>query len=221
MGSTGRLADLVHLSVVFAASRFAESGVRAICRSADEGDWQAVARSLASARLADPVQRACVAGALGEVWGDRIGWQGRDETALLRFFSAAFSAEAETVADVAAQLDLDAAVLAAWFAHRGLPGAERYVAAARLVRAGWTRQPPNASTLTAAAWHPHTEASARIHRAARRLRRLAAITVGDAAPHRTVGTVLLNSYRLAFVGPFRDALRTFDPADGTAQRGNR
>jgi hypothetical protein len=220
MASLEVMTDLVHMTVIWAAPHFEEAGVRGICRSADDGDWQAVARSLASAHLADPVQRACVAAVLGDVWyHDRMGWRGHDEAPLIRFLAAAFGPRVETVADVAARLGVDAATLEAWFARCGLPGADCYVAGARLVRAAWAGEPPTADTLAAAVWHPDPAAPTRFHRAGRRLRRLAAIAAlgaEGAAPHRLTGTVMLNSYRMALVRPFSDALRTFDLARVTA-----
>jgi hypothetical protein len=194
--------------------------VRGICQPAQAGDWPAVARALAAARLPDPVQRAGVAAVLGDVWfHDRMGLRGRDEAPLVRFFAAAFGPGGETVDAVAAQLGTDATTLAAWFIRRGLPGVAQYVAGARLVRAAWTGEPLSEDTITAAGWHPHPEAPARIHRAARRLRRLASCTAlraSGAPPHRSAGPVLLSTYRITLVLPFQDALRQFDPARQTA-----
>lgn len=55
------------LAVVAAESRRGRAAVLAFGRPADDADWALLSRSLACARLADPVQRACVAAVLPEV----------------------------------------------------------------------------------------------------------------------------------------------------------
>jgi hypothetical protein len=193
-------------------------GWRALFRPADQEppgwqDWTVLRRSLAAARLTDPAQRACVAAVLADVWySARTSWDAPGEAPLFKFFAAAFGPDIETVGDVATRLGVDAAALETRFLHAGLPGASRYVAAARLVRAAWMGASPAPDAVEAAVRPTHPEAPVHIRRAVRRLGRLATLTSRAAGgfPGADGGRTVLRSFRTALTAPYRDALRAFD-----------
>lgn len=205
-----------------AVNRLWRAGLLAVCFPYGPAAWQALNRSLAAARLADPVQRTCVAAVLEDIWGEyrtdmeEPGLGAPTEAGLFRLFACAFGPGVDTVGDVAADLGVDVAALEAWFVHHGLPDVTRYVAAARLVRGAWAGEPLAPGAVAAATRPADPDEPAYIHqnvRRLRRLRRLAAVR-GSAASARSAGTAVLNSYRAALVVPFWDALSRFDPASG-------
>lgn len=180
----------------------------------DQTAWPILRRSLAAARLADPVQRACVGAVLEGVWGEyRTDLDDRQrgapgEPALLAFFAAAFGPGVDPHTDLAA--------LTGRFLHRGLPGADRYVGAARLVRAAWVGGPPDPRSVVIAGRPTHPEAPAGVRLAVRRLERLAALGSGR-PPGQAAGTRALRQYCRALVAPFGDALAAFNPTGERAR----
>jgi AcrR family transcriptional regulator len=147
------------------------------------------------------------------------------EAALFRFFAATFAPGVETVADVAARVGVNEAALANWFVRRGLPSAERYLAAARLVRAAWTGETPAPSVVTAAvrsmaAEFPGCDAPNVHHQNVRRLRRMA-VLLASVPPGRAAGRRVLQGYRTALMIPFWPTLATFDPARDPVRRAGR
>ena len=223
-----------HMGVVQAECRRSRDRVLAFGRPANDADWALLDRSLAAARLADPVQRTCVAAVLSTVWGAArtdmdATTTGPAEAALFRFFAAAFAPGVDTRSEVAARLGVDGEALADWFTRCGLPGADRYIAGARLVRAAWTGEAP-APGVVAAAVRPvnevvpaDCEVHAYLHRTVRSLRRrqrLAAARAGaprrTPSPARSAAMIALHGYCAAFVEPFSDVLCAFDPAGATA-----
>ena len=223
-----------HLSVIWEQARSARWGgdMRAFLRPSQgpsdgaameaevaecpPADWDAFARSLAAARLPDPVQRACVAAVLGDVWGPRrTGWGGAAEATFADGVAALFSPGVTTVRDIATRIGGDAAALEAQFARLGLPEVGRYVAAARLVRSAWNGEPAAADAIATVVRPAAPDAPARLHRMVRRLRRLASLAA-NVSPVGGAGPTALRAFRVALVVPFRDALAASDPAGRTA-----
>jgi hypothetical protein len=195
----------------------------------DDSAWAILRRSLAAARLATGssarVSRPCsrVSGAsTGPTW-TRASTARRARprsSRSLRRRSALRPTPATSSAPSSATLrrDLgwDAAALAARFVDHGLPDADRYVAAARLVRAASLGETPATATVAAAVCAADPSEPAYIHRTVRQLRRVARVAVSRADPGSAVGPRVLDAYRAALVVPFGDALATFDPAGGVA-----
>lgn len=207
--------------------RLAVAGVLAVVYPLDASDWHILARSLAGARLADSVQRGCVAEVLTGVWDvyrtdldDRYhGAPG--EPALRAFFAAAYDSDVGAGGDfgdvlegVAARLGMDAAALEARFVAHGLPDASRYVAAARLVRAAWTGEPVAPGAIDTVVRYADASEPAHVHQAGRRLRRLAT-RAASAQPGQTSGQAVLRVYREALVLRYAVALGTLDLASET------
>ena len=223
-----------HMGVVQAECRRSRERVLAFGRPATDADWALLNRSLAAARLADPVQRTCVAAVLSTVWGAArtevdATTTGPAEAALFQSLAAAFAPGVDTRSDVAARLGVDGEALADWFARCGLPGVDRYIAGARLVRAAWTGEAPTPGVVAAAVRPVGEEvpADCEVHaylqrtvRSLRRRQRLAA--AGTSAPRRrtsparSAGAIALHGYCAALVAPFEDVLYMFDPAGATA-----
>ncbi len=194
----GLVGDANEQRALAGALAFGAAGIRVFVDGREAAGWHDLRMAFAANRVCEAGRRSGLLEIVRELGEAPIG--------LVRFFDAAFDADATTMRRLAIRFGICPSTLSSRFYRAHLPSPKRYLATARLVRAAYLLECPG---LSVAAVADRLDASSpqSFQRSVRTYMGMTATQFRARYP----GDAMLAHFRHTLITPYADTLRTFDP----------